>query len=326
MKIGIPRGLIYPKYHIFAESFLEGLGAEVVVSPATNKSILDEGVRTCVDEACLPMKVFHGHVSWLKDKCDALFIPRLMSIQKNEHICPMFCGLTEMLKNNIKGLPPILDEPVYSFDKDKLTRWAVKAGSIINTNAGIIKNALNTAAKKQETAPMGFNDGSKLKIALIGHAYNIYDRFINMDIKKKLNSMGIGVITAEAAEKSDVESESSMLFKKPFWTYAKEYYGAAVSIYRKSLADGIIYLSSFSCGIDSVITELIKIEVGDFPYMVLKLDEHTGEAGYNTRLEAFSDMLKRRGNGFGINISEYGQCSVCRARSLPGAKNTVCDA
>ena len=85
------------------------------------------------------------------------------------------------------------------------------------------------------------------------------------------------------------------------------------------MADGMIYLSSFSCGIDSVVTELIKIELGDFPFMVLKLDEHTGEAGYNTRLEAFADMLKRRRAGFDNNLSQYGQCGICRTRSLPGA-------
>lgn len=28
--------------------------------------------------------------------------------------------------------------------------------------------------------------------------------------------------------------------------------------------------------------------------MVLKIDEHTGEAGVNTRIEAFVDMLERR--------------------------------
>ena len=40
--------------------------------------------------------------------------------------------------------------------------------------------------------------------------------------------------------------------------------------------------------------ELIKHHIGDFPFMVLKIDEHTGEAGLDTRIEAFVDMLERR--------------------------------
>ena len=139
------------------------------------------------------------------------------------------------------------------------------------------------------------------------------DEFVNMDIRKKLNKMGIGIVTGECVGKSDIEAQAAKLFKKPFWTFAKEYYGAALSIFKNSMADGMIYLSSFSCGIDSVVTELIKIELGDFPFMVLKLDEHTGEAGYNTRLEAFADMLKRRRAGFDNNLSQYGQCFAARA-------------
>lgn len=319
MRIGIPRGLLYPKYHIFAEAFLKELGAEIIVSPATNKKILDKGVRLCVDEACLPMKVFHGHVVWLRDRCDKLFIPRFMSIEKNEHICPMFCGLIEMLKSNITGLPTIISEPIYSFDRDKLSRWAGRAAASITSDRQKIKAAFDMAYDMQRRASMGYCDKYDFKIALIGHAYNIFDEFINMDIRKKLNNMSIGVVTGEYAEKSDIEAEAAALFKKPFWTYAKQYYGAALSIFKRSMADGIIYLSSFSCGIDSVVTELIKNALGDFPFMVLKLDEHTGEAGYNTRLEAFADMLKRRGAGIGDNLSQYGQCGICRARSLPGA-------
>jgi predicted nucleotide-binding protein (sugar kinase/HSP70/actin superfamily) len=319
MKIGIPRGLLYPKYHIFAKAFFKALGAELIISPATNKKILDEGVKLCADEACLPMKVFHGHVAWLRDRCDALFIPRFMSIEKNEHICPMFCGLIEMLKSNINGLPRVIDEPIYSFHRDKLFKWARRAAAGITSDRQRIKAAFDRAWDMQGRASLGYRDEYDLKIALIGHAYNVFDEFVNMDIRKKLNKMGIGIVTGECVGKSDIEAQAAKLFKKPFWTFAKEYYGAALSIFKNSMADGMIYLSSFSCGIDSVVTELIKIELGDFPFMVLKLDEHTGEAGYNTRLEAFADMLKRRRAGFDNNLSQYGQCGICRTRSLPGA-------
>ena len=68
-------------------------------------------------------------------------------------------------------------------------------------------------------------------------------------------------------------------------------YGAALHIRDK--VDGIIYISSFSCGLDSFIIEMIKTHITDVPMMVLKLDEHRGRAGFETRLEAFSDLLQR---------------------------------
>jgi len=111
---------------------------------------------------------------------------------------------------------------------------------------------------------------------------------------KKRSKMDIGVVTQEHVAREQMDCEIGKLFKRPFWCLGRDYYGAAVCMARNRTADGIIYLSSFSCGVDSVITELIKNDIGDFPFMILKLDEHTGEAGFNTRLEAFSDMLRRR--------------------------------
>ena len=52
----------------------------------------------------------------------------------------------------------------------------------------------------------------------------------------------------------------------------------------------MIYVMSFGCGIDSFVCDLIERKMRretDIPFIVLTLDEHSGEAGMNTRLEAF---------------------------------------
>ena len=51
------------------------------MSPKTNRDILNTG-QACVDEACLPVKVFHGHVDYLKDKVDYIFIPKFISLYR----------------------------------------------------------------------------------------------------------------------------------------------------------------------------------------------------------------------------------------------------
>ena len=40
------------------DDLFQALGVEVVVSPPTNKAILDQGTKSVVDETCLPVKVF----------------------------------------------------------------------------------------------------------------------------------------------------------------------------------------------------------------------------------------------------------------------------
>ena len=55
----------------------EGIGFEVISSNRTNKEIMDRGILYSVDEACLPVKIIHGHVDFLKDKVDFLLYQRL---------------------------------------------------------------------------------------------------------------------------------------------------------------------------------------------------------------------------------------------------------
>lgn len=62
IKIGFPRGLLYYDYFPFWNEYLNNIDLELVVSPKTNKDILNAGITSCVDEACLPVKIYHGHV------------------------------------------------------------------------------------------------------------------------------------------------------------------------------------------------------------------------------------------------------------------------
>lgn len=295
MRVGIPKGLLYYKYNPFLITFFSELGAEVITSEETNKTILDLGVKYCVDEACLPVKIFHGHVASIKDKCDILVIPRLMQLEKNEYICPKFCGLPEMILNSIDNMPHSITEPIYAISKNTLYKWAKTAGKEITNDIFKIKHAYMKAYDVQLNHQIGIkNDKYDMKIALVGHPYNIYDNYTNMNLISKLNKLGVSVETMEFTQDFLINLEVNNLYKRPFWTYARENYGFAVHSAKENKVNGIIYISSFNCGIDSIIIDLIKDKVGSFPFLTLKVDEHTGEAGIDTRIEAFTDMLERR--------------------------------
>ncbi|WP_446899615.1 acyl-CoA dehydratase activase-related protein [Clostridium sp. LBM24168] len=295
MIVGIPNGLLYCRYFPFLNTFFKELGAKIIISPDTNENILNLGTKYCVDEACLPIKIFHGHVAYIKDKCDIVLIPRIMQLNKKEFICPKFCGLPEMVKNSIPDMPPIISTPIYAFSKIKFEPWIRKTGLLFTKNLLKINDAYKVALKAQMNFKFGIKDDSfPIRVALVGHPYNIYDKFANMNVVKKLKTLGIGLLTEEYLNKSNIDDQSRDLFKRPFWTFAKNSYGFSTYMAIHKKIDGIVYVSSFSCGIDSIIIELIKSKLEDFPMLILKIDEQTGEAGFDTRLEAFSDMLKRR--------------------------------
>ncbi|WP_026884138.1 acyl-CoA dehydratase activase-related protein [Clostridium akagii] len=295
MILGIPKGLLYYKYHLFINAFFEALDVEFITSKDTDKEILDLGVKYAVDDACLPIKVFHGHVASLRGKCDSILVPRFMSVSKGEYICPKFCGLPEMIKYSIPNLPTILTEQISSLNEKQLYNFVKKIGKRVGCKNHKMENAFFTAIEAQKNFGLGNTcKNNKYKIALLGHPYNVYDSYLNMNIINKLNKDGICVITEERIDNSIVNEEIKDLFKRPFWNFARNSYGFASYAQENNLVDGIIYLSSFACGIDSIVIELIKDKVKDIPILVLKIDEQTGEAGFDTRIEAFLDMLERR--------------------------------
>lgn len=328
MKIGIPGGLLYYSYYILWKNFFENLGAQVITSGSTNKNILDSGVKLCVDEACLPVKIYHGHIQSLSDKVDAIFIPRIMSISRNEYICPKFCGLPDMIKNSIPEMPYMIDTIInLRKSQSTLIDSIMNAASIITKNRNRVLEAYKKALVEQmkfekgmkmygdfENAVKGINTSPNMErgssgIAILGHPYNIYDDYINMNIRKKLMAEGYTIITPEMIDETKINKYASTMSKRHFWTFGRKILGTGLSFVAEQNIDGIIYLSSFGCGIDSLIEDYLERYLrrdGKIPYMKITLDEHSGEAGVNTRLEAFIDMVKWRGE-YESNISAYGR-------------------
>jgi len=134
-----------------------------------------------------------------------------------------------------------------------------------------------------------------LKIAVIGHPYVVYDKYLSMDLLGKLNSSGVKIFTVEMAEESAINIEAGNLRKPMFWNFGRKALGSSMHFARNSRPDGFIYVTSFGCGIDSFVCNMIERRIrtmGDMPFITITLDEHSGEAGLNTRLEAFIDMIR----------------------------------
>ncbi len=306
MTVGIPKALLYFKYHAFVRAFFEALDVRVVVSPDTNRQILDAGALCCADEACLPVKVFHGHAAWLKGRCDAVLAPRFLRMEKGLTLCPLLCGLPDMLRGTLPDLP-LLDAPVKSLEVPE--GWARSAAKAVGHRRGVDEAIAKALCAQRAWAVSQPEIRGRRRIALIGHAYNLYDRFVSMDLLGKLARLDIGAYTEEDVAEADISRAAADLYKAPFWYFARRYYGAAAYLCASGLVEGVLYVSAFSCGVDAVVAELAAHAAGDLPMMVVKLDEHTGEAGLDTRLEAFADMLERRSGGH--YIPSDGQHYAC---------------
>ncbi|HWR08141.1 acyl-CoA dehydratase activase-related protein [Sporomusa sp.] len=300
VRIGVPRGLLYYEYGNLWQHFFEALGAQVVVSDETTQKMLTTGGM--LDEVCLPLKVYVGHAASLAGKADCLFVPRIVSVARQMYTCPKMMGLPDLIRSNLSNVPELIDTPVSLRQRQvSLVDSVISIGYRLGQGKIASLGAWYWAWRQEgvKKSVMTGTDGlpaTALRIGLIGHSYLIQDKFISMNARAKLTAMGMAVITPDQVPACQAQLAARDLDKKIYWSYCHQLVGTALALINDKAVDGLIFMTSFSCGPDSIVGEIIKRKAGEskLPFMLLNLEEHTAEAGFLTRLEAFTDMLKRR--------------------------------
>lgn len=107
--------------------------------------------------------------------------------------------------------------------------------------------------------------------------------------------MDVEVITFDMLPEEYIKKDKKLI-KEPFWTFARKIYNASKYLIKQGKIDGIIHITAFGCGPDSIIGRLMEGDCDDanIPFLTLRVDEHTGDNHTQTRLEAYIDMLKMR--------------------------------
>jgi predicted nucleotide-binding protein (sugar kinase/HSP70/actin superfamily) len=298
MKIGLPRAFLYYRYHVMWRSFFEELGCEVIESPETNKAILDTGLNCSIDENCLSAKIYMGHVQWLIGKCDYILCPRVASYEDGDLTCTKFFGIYDVVRTSFPSAKLLH----YNVDyKRKHTEWMAykKIGKELRAKGADIKTAYSKALqakedynKERERGQEKLLESEKLKVLIVSHPYNIYDKLVGEPIVKGLQALAADVLYADVPESAMLCRLSREISKTMYWRYNKEITGA-VEYYKKNI-DGIVFLVSFPCGPDALMVDLITRKVKGIPMTSLLVDANFGEAGLQTRIESFIDIIQAR--------------------------------
>lgn len=330
-RVGIPRSLFFYTYLPFWYTFWAELGYEVVVSPLTNKAILDRGVEEASTDLCVPVKVFHGHVAHLaSQQVDAIFLPRMVNVGSQATFCPKFLALPEMVKYSMRNLPALIEVRVnltspwslrslcrkiqreWAPNKDFRTAYYRAVSAQKTFEAALIRGELVAPALRPYTGDkrdeLGVNEAGKfqLDIAVLGYPYTVHDAFLNGGLLRKLQRLGARVHTADMVPARELRRYR--LHKELFWHYSNMVLKAGKFwMQSERRVDGVIHVSTFACAPDAMLGKMLELEakLRGVPLVTLTLDEQTGQAGLDTRIEAFVDMLARRKTG-AYNISVHG--------------------
>ena len=320
--IGIPRGMSYYEHYPFWYGFFSALGIKVVLSDKTTKQTVSKGSALVVTETCLPIKIFVGHVVELLEKgIKRIFVPSIQSIAPKIYNCSKIRGLPDLIRNVIKEdfelIEPTMDKSEKNQGFYELLKGSVKCFGI--TDFDIIRkaskegwrlyNMFNTMMRNGISYKEALKNALKGKIilkeddteypinvALVAHGYDVLDDQASMKVFDKLKNMGVKVFTSyQLTDEQKIEGLNT-LKQKMYWANELDMTGTAGHYLKNNAIDGLITINSFGCGPDSLMIEKIVRRAKEYnkPILTLTIDEHTGEAGFVTRLEAFVDMLYRK--------------------------------
>jgi len=301
MTIGIPRGLLYYRYGELWQTFLRELGCPILVSPETNRRIVEEGIRHSIDESCLPSKIYLGHVAWLLGRCDCILVPRVAGIARENDVCVKFYAMYDIARNtfpDVRFLECNIDICSGQDEKTAFLRLGNALGmsrlrALYAYQAG--KSAQEAAdAQKRRLQKEALEGTDAQKILLVSHPYNSRDAWIGEPVARLVSRLGGVCLYADAEDPLMCRKYSEEYSRSLSWLFNRELIGAIRLLEGK--IDGMILLTAFPCGPDSLVNELVIRRCKSVPILELILDELQGEAGLETRLESFMDILQDRRN------------------------------
>ncbi|MEW5821614.1 MAG: acyl-CoA dehydratase activase [Cyanobacteriota bacterium] len=309
--IGISRAfltnLLYPMYY----NFFTKLGFKVILSD----NVDSDGIKRQGSSFCFPGEIAHGEfANLIKKNPDFIFLPHIVElfvensfINKKEHQCTCFLLQSEpyyiktafkdlLTKNNIKLLSPVLD---FSKGWDTQKEAFIKIAHLLNVNQCEAIQAYDFAITSQKEAfqelkLIGKNFIENLKqhpdniaIVLFGRPYNAFANEANLGIPNKFASRGVKIIPYDMLPFEEYDLSDDIT-----WAIGQNIMKAAKFIKQNPQLFGT-FISNFSCGPDSFIISYFRQEMGNKPSLTLELDNHTADAGINTRVEAYLDIIDR---------------------------------
>lgn len=333
-KIGLPYIFFFQDYLPFWTALLRELGFEVVVSPKTNREIVNIGTEAVLADTCFPIKVAHGHIKYLIDNgIKTLLIPSFINMndEEDEFERGFACPLTQTIPYAARVahpeaeiLSPIVD---MSRGESALIRELLR----IFRGYGIGRRELFSALEIAKKAQGEFSDSIKSKgkeilsilqrdnrlgIVIVGRSYNASDRGVNLDLPRKLANLEIISIPFDFLYIENVRVSEE--WPNMYWKSGQRILRAARVIKNNPFLYPV-YIGNFSCGPDSFILKYFARELGDKPFLHLEIDEHSADAGAITRCEAFLDSIEQQRNRNALQVmsNELGDNKSKREVPIP---------
>ncbi len=301
--IGIPAAL-----HMFEDVplwkiFFEELSIKTISSEPYSEAV-KEGKRLAGAEFCSPVTALYGHVKYLLERADYIFLPFYLEKQSKEKGARrQFCyytqfspSLVSQIADRDRFLIPLVNYLYNTFYTKvqlyKLLKPVLKHGISFFDISKAYDRALqfkdSCSLRLKEIYKREADSSDDIHVVFFGRPYSVLSEAMNGGIPDIFASLGIKTFFQDMLSyvPEDVESIEP-LCNELLWYYASEILRSADVVARSEKAYPV-YVTSFKCSPDSFAVEYFKklMDAHEKPYLILQLDEHSSKVGYETRIEA----------------------------------------
>ncbi len=304
--IGIPAALHMYEDLPMWKYFFDQLSIKTMTSEPYTEAV-KEGKRIAGAEFCAPMTALHGHVTYLQDRTDYVFLPFYLERKPEEkNVRRQFCYYTQFSSSLVSNtnsksdrkrfLMPLVNylyNPLYT--KVQLYN---SLKSVVNHSISYfdVSTAYDRALEFKDSCSMKLKElyqsetgvVDDIHVVFIGRPYSILPKSMNSGIPEIFASLGVKAFYQDMLSytREDVKAIEPLTNELP-WHYASEILKSA-EVVAHSAGAYPVYVTSFNCSPDSFAVEYFKklMESHEKPYLILQLDEHSSSVGYETRIEA----------------------------------------
>ena len=308
--VAINKSFMTNSYFPLYSNFFSELGFEVKVSDVVSQ----KGVDQRGSAFCYPAELSHGFfysLLWTEKPLDYVFMPYFKAVPTeiedfSSQVCPIVQGEPFYLRatfkdriqaleaNGVKFLTPLVD---LSFGNHAAETAFADMARKMGVNPSRAREAYKKALNRQnqcvaEMKRIGqqalkrlASDPDKTAVVMFGRPYNGFVEEAHMGIPHKFASRGILTLPFDFLSYEEEDAKPNM-----YWGMGQRLMKAARLVQKHPQLFGT-YITNFSCGPDSFLIGYFREIMGRKPSLTLELDSHTADAGLETRIEAFLDIV-----------------------------------
>ena len=303
--IGIPATLHLVEDLSYWKVFFRELGIAVRTSEGFTDS-LKTGKKIAGAEFCAPIDSMYGHVTYLAGNCDFVFMPvtlearaKMKGAEQNLCYYTQYSASLAYLEGD--HMKDKLVSPMLNFSRNSDHNAKVLAGELkrmgfsevgVSQVSGALKKA-DTHSMKLKTRLESiydrvFDTKGDVSVVLLGRPYVMLSETLNKGIPDIFTGMGIRACYQDMLKVDPQRDEAlNHLLQKIPWHFAANILRATEMACRTPNLYPVL-VTAFKCAPDSFIIEYFKqlMHLYGKPYLIIQIDEHDSNTGYETRIEA----------------------------------------